>query len=172
MLDTSTVPIGPGGRRSLRFATLNDMLADARCCVSSDNASRLIRRGNWSIGQCLHHIAAWIDYPLLGYPPQLVIPAEFQTHARAHKDRIMREAMRPGEKLPGLEHAGGTLAIEDVSCAAGLAHIEGAAGRLSAGTPGSPTPFADPAFGVITYREWTEMTLRHAELHLSFFVPG
>ena len=172
MLDTTQVPIGPGGRRELRFATLDEMLGDARACVDADGASRLIRRGNWTIGQALHHIAAWIDYPLLGYPAELVIPAEFQAQARAHKDRILRETMRPGEELPGLESAGGTLATEAVSGAAGLAHIHEAAARLCAGEPGSPTPFADPAFGVITYHDWTEMTLRHAELHLSFFVPS
>lgn len=172
MPDTTTIPIGPTGRRAIRFTTLLDMLTDARACVAAEHAHRLTRRGNWTIGQALHHIAAWIDYPLLGYPPELIIPAEYQALARAHKDRIMRETMRPGEKLPGLERAGGTLATEVVSGAAGLAHIIAAAARLGAGEPGSPTPFADPAFGVITYHDWTEMTLRHAELHLSFFVPS
>jgi hypothetical protein len=172
MIDTTNVPVGEGGRRRLRFDGLDAMLADARACVGADARGRLVRRGNWSIGQALNHIAAWIEYPFVGYPPELVLPEVMTAAARAAKARIMSEPMHPGERLPVEGLSAGTLATEDVGGVVGLARLETAAAHLRTGKPDGPTPFADPAFGTITRREWMEMSLRHAELHLSFFVPG
>jgi hypothetical protein len=162
MLDTTRVQ----GRRTLRFATLDDLLSDARGLVAGEKAGRVRRLGNWSVGTALNHLAAWIEYQYVGYPSELLIPEEMKANARAIKHRLMTEPMRPGEKLPGLESAGGTLGIEEVSAAVGLARLEAAVKRLKSGDP----PVPDPAFGLVTAREWTEMTLRHAELHLSFQV--
>lgn len=162
MIDTAKVQ----GRRPLRFETIDQMLADARACVAAPGLARL---GNWTIGQTLHHIAAWIDYPYMGYPPELVIPEAMKAQARAAKDSIMTSPMHPGERLPGLSE--GTLATEVVPADIGLAQLEAAAIRLRSGPPHELTPLPDPAFGVITNHEWTQMSLRHAELHLSFFVP-
>jgi len=39
--------------------------------------------------------------------------------------------------------------------------------RLQATTKRYPSP----AFGPLTLEEWDQLHLRHAELHLSFFVP-
>lgn len=159
MIDTSTVT----GRRELRFADVPAMLADARACVA--DGPRLRRLGNWSIGQALNHLAAWIDYPYLGYPAALVLPESFKTQARASLPRLMQETMRPGENLPGI--VGGTLATEETPADVGLARLEAAATRLQAQDP----VHDDPAFGPVTRHQWTEINLRHCELHLSFFVP-
>jgi hypothetical protein len=96
-----------------------------------------------------------------------------KVQAHASKERIMREPMHPGERLPleGAVRADGTLATEVVSADVGLSRLELAAARLRRGNPGDPTPIPDPCFGLVTHNEWTQMTLRHAELHLSFFVP-
>jgi Protein of unknown function (DUF1569) len=169
MIDTTKVH----GRRALRFDSLEQVLVDSRACVAAGAAGGLERLGNWTIGQALNHLAAWIDYPLLGYPPELEFPEAIKVQARAAKARILREAMQPGERLPleGLAGASGTLATEDVPADVGLARLESAVARLRSGRPHDPTPLPDPAFGVITHDEWTQMNLRHAELHLSFFVP-
>lgn len=167
MIDTSKIPVGPGGRRPLRFATLEAMLTDARALAAADLAAppRLRRLGNWTLGQCLNHLAAWIEYPYIGYPSELVIPDEMKANARAIKHELMIRTMNPGERLPGLD--AGTLATEVVPTAIALARLESAAARLRAGDP----PIPDPAFGLVTAHEWTEINLRHAELHLSFFIP-
>lgn len=104
MIDTAQVRIGEGGRRELRFATLEE---------------------------------------------------------RAAKARIMSAPMRPGERI--VEGPAGTLATEAVGDAEGLA-------RLEAGAPDRRLPLEDPELGVLTHHEWTQMSLRHAEPHLSFFV--
>lgn len=163
MIDTTQVH----GRRTLRFDTLEAMLADARQCAA---ATRLERLGNWTVGQALNHLAAWIDYPLLGYPPELVFSEAIKAGAAAGKAKAMHEAMQPGERLPVAGLKAGTLATDDVPAAVGLAQLEAAAARLRASGPHEPTPLPDPYFGRITRGEWTEMSLRHAELHLSFFV--
>ncbi len=163
MIDTARVH----GRRPLRFDTVEGMLADARALAAADDArpSRLRALGNWTLGQALNHVAAWIEFPYIGYPAELVIPEEMKAGARAIKHELMTRTMRPGERLPG--PAAGTLATEVVPTAAGLARLEAAAVRLRSGDP----PIPDPAFGRLTAHEWSQMTLRHAELHLGFFVP-
>lgn len=150
-------------RRALRFATVAEMLADARSLASAPRPERL---GNWTLGQALNHIAAWIEFPYTGYPPELVIPDEVRANADATKQRMMREPMRPGERIPGL--AAGTLVTEVVPTAAGLARLEAAARLLRDGDPSDQAPHPDPLFGVVTRHEWAQISLRHAELHLSF----
>lgn len=157
MIDTTKVV----GRRPLSFANLDAMLADARACVASPQLRPL---GNWTLGQALNHLAAWIEYPYTGFPPELVFPESVKAQALAAKDRIMRDPMRPGDRLPGAE--AGTFATEDASADHGLSRLEAAVALLRS----APPPHPDPAFGVVSQREWTEMNLRHAELHLSFFV--
>jgi hypothetical protein len=151
---------GPEGRRSLRFETIDDMLTDVRACAAGCELERL---GTWSLGQALHHLAAWIDYSYVGYPPELVFTDAVKAQARAAKERIMHQPMKPGERIPG--PVAGTYATEDVPLEVGLAELESAAGRLRSDAPVHP----DPAFGLLTRQELTAMTLRHAELHLSFF---
>lgn len=161
MIDTKTVQ----GRRVLRFETLDAVLTDARACAG---ASGLRRLGNWTLGQALNHLAAWIDYPFLGYPAELVFPEEVRAKARAALPRLMASPMEPAERIT--DNAAGTLATEVVPDAVGLARLEAAVWRLRSGAPDRPLPVPDPAFGVVTQHEWTQLNLRHAELHLSFFV--
>lgn len=155
-----------GERRTLRFESVGEMLAEARSLAA---APRLERLGTWTLGQALNHLAAWIEYPYKGYPPELVVPEEVRAKAAARKERIMSSPMAPGERLPGVE--AGTTAIEVVPDEVGLARLEEAA-KLLEGDPAEPAPYPDPAFGTITRHEWMQMNLRHAELHLSFFRAG
>ncbi len=66
----------------MRYATVADMVADARACVA---APKLEQLGNWSVGRAMNHVAAWIEYPFLGYPPELVIPEEMKAQAKLVK---------------------------------------------------------------------------------------
>ncbi len=159
MLDTTKVK----DRRPLRFNSLDEMLADARSLAAAPKIRQL---GNWTLGQALNHLAAWIDYPYLGYPEGLFIPEEMKANARAIKHRMMMQPMSPGENLPGpAAPPAGTFATEIVPTHIALPRLEAAAARLRTSEPTHP----DPAFGPVTAHEWTLMNLRHAELHLSFF---
>jgi len=156
----------PAARRALRFESLGAMLADARACVEAQTRGRLRRLGNWSLGTALAHIAEWADYPYVGYPAGLDFPEEVKARARASIERILHETMAPGERLPGAE--AGTYGVRDVSATEGLAMLAASAARLACEEPTVP----DPVFGLVTREQWGLMTLRHAELHLSFYVEA
>src|SRR5215468_5699248 len=59
------------GRRSLRFSTIDDVLADADRIAAADRAGTLKRLGNWTPGTIFTHVANWSSYPFDGYPEAL-----------------------------------------------------------------------------------------------------
>lgn len=156
MLDTTKVQ----NRRTLHFNSFDEVLADARALAAAPSLKQL---GNWTLGQALNHLAAWISYPYVGYPPDLIIPEEMKANARDIKHKLMYEPFTPGDRIPG--PAAGTFGTEVVPTEVGLTRLESAAAHLRSGDP----PIPDPAFGKLTAHEWTLMNLRHADLHLSFF---
>jgi hypothetical protein len=150
-------------RRSLRFASLDDLLSDAQRCADADHAGTLRRSGNWSLGQTLDHLASWIDYGFDGYPfrPAFVL--------RLLGPLIKRQALRgltSGVRIPGAPD--GTYATDAVSTEEGLAHLRRSVERLKGRAP----TIRNPVFGPMTHEEWRSLHLRHAELHLSFMHPG
>lgn len=150
-------------RRELRFESAAEVLAEAERIAAAERAGRLRRGGKWSPGQCFGHLAGWIDFCFDGYP--LVAPPDMAEKALARKPTALREGLRGGVHIPGIE--GGTAAIEDMSLEDGLARLRTAWGRLQGGTPRFPHPF----FGAMTYEEWMMLHLRHAELHMSYLHP-
>src|SRR5688572_24347585 len=78
------------GRRTLRFATLEEMLADAERLAAGP--SRTL--GNWSLGQILDHLAVWLEFPLDGFP--ITVPWYIRWAVWPFKGWMIRSAMRPG----------------------------------------------------------------------------
>jgi hypothetical protein len=74
--------------------------------------------------------------------------------------------MRPGFQLP--KSATKLWPDEKVSAEAGLAQLKAAVTRLFTETPAAPHPF----FGKMAVEEVMQLSLRHAELHMSFIIPG
>ena len=149
-----------GGRRTLRFETLNDALADAEALAAAERAGRLRSAGNWSLGQVFGHLAAWVGYAYDGLPvepPRLV-----RWLMRPMKKRFLFRAMPAGVKIPSA--AGGTFGTDVLSTDEGLERLRSAYARLKA----EPPARAHPLFGRLTHEEWINGHLRHAELHLSF----
>jgi hypothetical protein len=62
---------------------------------------------------------------------------------------------------------GGTLATEPMSLEEGLARFRRVIERVKSEPPTAPSP----ALGPLTHEEAIALSLRHAELHLGFFVP-
>lgn len=60
----------PVTRRSVKYATLEDLLRDIDQIESAERAGRLQAQGTWTPGQVLGHVAAWIEYGYDGYPMQ------------------------------------------------------------------------------------------------------
>jgi hypothetical protein len=82
------------------------------------------------------------------------------------KKLILTKGMRPGFKLKGKF---AQYMIPDATCSTeqGLADLRAGIERLKR----EPQRHPHPAFGPLTREEWDRLHLRHAELHLSFFVP-
>jgi len=121
------------------------------------------RLGSWTPGQTLGHPACWAEYGYTGFP--LRVPLLIRLVLRLRKRQFLYGPMRAGVRIPGVE--GGTLATEPLPLEEGLGRFRRVLGRLAAEAPTAPSPI----FGRLTHEEATALNLRHAELHLSFFVP-
>jgi hypothetical protein len=147
-------------RRTLRFNTIDDALADVQTLADANNKASLLCLGNWTFGQNLGHVATWVDYCYDGIP--MKIPFFVRWIARPLKNGFLNKPMRPGAKIPRVK--GGTLAMDVVPTQAGVDHFNKSFTRLAEEAPTKPHPI----FGRMTHDEWIAMNLRHAELHLSF----
>jgi hypothetical protein len=147
-------------RRSLRFDTIDQALADVDQLAAAEADGELMGLGAWTFGQTLNHLATWVDYAYQGYP--LKIPFFIRWLARPMKKQVLTKPLKPGVRIPKV--SGGTLAIEIIPTADALPHFRKAFDRLANEAPGKPHPI----FGPLTHDEWIAMHLRHAELHLSF----
>jgi len=150
------------GRRELRFADFSQLLADAEN-VATHPCRQL---GNWTVGQILEHLAITADCPFDGFGG-LVAP----WHVRYLivpfvKNSFMTQPMAPGRGLP---KKAVDLLVPPANSdpAKALEHLRRTLERYKTETP----KCAHPALGKLAFQEWVALTLRHAELHLSFLVP-
>jgi hypothetical protein len=151
------------GRRTLRFESIDQMMAEVDRLAEAERAGRLRRLGNWTLGQTLAHLAAWAEYGYTG--SRLKVPFFIKWILRLRKRRFLYGPMRAGVKIPGV--AGGTLATDAVPLDEGLGRFRRVMERLKAEAPTAPSP----VFGPLTHEESIAMNLRHAELHLGFLIP-
>ena len=153
-------------RRTLRFDTIDDTLAEADRLAAAEREGRLRQIGNWTLGQSLGHLATWADFAFDGYPPLVAHPPlPVRLIAQMLRNRILTKGMMPGMKIGRVP--GGTLGTEPLSTEEGLSRFRRAFERLRATSPTIP----NPALGPLTHDQWTQLNLRHAELHLGFQVP-
>lgn len=159
-LDTKQV----AGRRKLRFESLEEGLAEVAKLREAEHAGTLRALGNWTLGQTLGHLAAWVEYWYVGFPMQRP-PWAIRVVSRLMLGWFLRAPMEPGFRLPGA--AEGTWGTELCSVADGETRLRGAYERLKR----EPAAVPSPLFGVLPRDKLIMLHLRHAELHLGFFVP-
>lgn len=155
-----TVHQAGGTRRVVRFASIDDLLIDLDRLVAAERAGRLRLAGQWSFGQILNHMTAWVGYAYDGFP--LKLPWVVRFFLKFRKKAFLYAPMRAGLRIPSVP--GGTLATEDVPLDRALPAFRVACERLRRTPPTRPHPFLGP----LTHDEWIALHLRHAELHLSF----
>jgi hypothetical protein len=151
-------------RRNLRFNTIDDALAEAMRLAGAERDGHLLQLGNWALGQTLGHLATWANFALDGYPDAVRPPVVVRWVARLLRNRIITKGMMPGMKLRGVP--GGTLGLEPLPTDEGLTRFQAALERLRT----TPPTIVNPVFGPLTHDQWIQLNLRHAELHLGFFV--
>ena len=118
--------------------------------------------GNWTPGQILSHVAAWIDYAYDGYPMK-PLPPWIQWGMRFVMRKLIRDGMKPGVRIPGIK--GGTTGADTIPTEEGIERLRNSFARLSGG---EAARFRSPAFGKMSPDETVALTLRHAELHFGF----
>lgn len=147
-------------RRSLKFATLDDVLADAQRCMA-DGYQPV---GNWTSGQIFSHLARGMNMSIDGGP--LRPPWYIRLMGRLMKKQFIRGPMPPGFQLPekAAEHL---VAPNSVNAEQALDELRKAVARLKTTTERAPSPF----LGRLTREESDRLHITHCELHLSFLVP-
>ncbi len=150
-------------RRVLRFDSIDALFSEVDALASAERAQRLRCTGNWTLGQALGHLAAWVDYAFDGYPPDVNPPWIVRFVVGFQKKSFIHHTMRAGVKIPGVQN--GTKATDVIPTDEGVRRVRSAFTRLRDHAPVRPNPL----FGPLSHAEWLGLNLRHAELHLSFF---
>jgi len=161
-VNTAKVRVSPGSARELRFANLDEMLAEMERIAAADREGRVTRLGNWDAGTNFGHLATWIDYSFEGFPPKLNPPWIIKFILKFQKSKFIKGPMPRGVKIPGIEN--GTFATEVVPLEEGVVHLRSSIERLKRERPTQKSVL----FGEMTHQEWISGTLRHAELHMSY----
>jgi hypothetical protein len=148
--------------RKLRFDSIDDCIAEVGQILTADEEGRLNSSGNWTPGQIMTHVAAWIEYGFAGYPigppPRIV-----RWILRLRLKKMLQGDMPRGVRIPGVKE--GTIGMEDVPTREAGERLVAALKRLQ---DREEAPFDSPAFGPMSYDDRIRLNLRHAELHLGF----
>lgn len=151
-------------RRTLTFDTLDAAVRDAERL----HAAGYDRAGNWDLAQCLDHLAAWLTYPVSGFPKaplpiRMMLAVVRRTLGRKMLAKYLREGMPSGK--PTMPQS---LSVPGGDPAAALGRFRAAAERFAA-HGGDYLP--SPLFGPLTRDEALQVQLAHCAHHLSFLVP-
>ncbi len=149
------------GRRSLRFSALEDIARDARALVESGQTRVL---GNWSLERIFSHLNFVISGSMDGTYPEA--PWIVRWIGPFFKKRYLKNPMKPGFNLP--RNFVPMFYPDQGSAREALVLLEETIRR----TQTIPMAAKHSIFGPMNHEEWTQLHLRHAELHLSFAIPG
>ena len=154
-IDTSKV-----SRRTLRFNSIDEVIVEVDRLAAAAKAGKLQVVGNWSFGTILNHLATWAEYAFTGTP--LKAPFFVRWMFKLRRGHFLNSPMKAGARIPGV--ANGTLGTEEKPWEQQVRRYQVALLRLKQECPQVPNVI----FGKMTHEEWIKLTLRHAELHLSF----
>jgi len=147
------------GRRKLRFASYEEMLADVdRLC-----SGPVKTLGNWTPGQAFRHLALAYNGSIDGFT--MTFPLHLRLMGKVFKKMALSMPMPAGFKLP----ADGAKMLQPAptSTEEGAAELRAAIARLER----EPGRAKHPMLGNLSKEEWDKVHLIHASLHLSFLIP-
>ncbi len=147
------------GRRDVQFDSMHDFLRDAERMVEM-NVQPI---GNWTAGQIFKHMALNLNGSIDGMG--FALPFWLRPFLKSFvKRRFLNTTPSAGITTSP------TLIPGDISSQAGLVALRMSVIRYLEATTATNLA-ANHLFGKMTNEEWTRFHLRHAELHMSFFVP-
>jgi hypothetical protein len=147
------------GRRTLKFASYDELLADIERLTSGPVQAL----GNWSPGQIFRHLAIAYNSSIDGF--SLTFPLPLRLVGKVFRKKLIGMSMPPGFKLPASGQK--TMVPPATSTEEGADELRAAIARLQQESTRAPHPM----LGNLTRDEWDRVHLSHAALHLSFLVP-
>ena len=148
------------GRRQLQFNNLEEILAD----VEQLNQGSIKTLGNWSSGQVIKHLTIVMTASLDGF--HHTAPWFVRLIGKLMKKQMLTKPMSAGFTLPA--NAAAEMVPGPIDWPDALRQFREVVRRLQREEKRMPSSF----LGVLTREEWDRLHCRHAELHLSFLVPG
>ncbi len=148
------------GRRTLRFDSLDEVLADAEQLVVGE-ASML---GNWTLAQVLTHVAAGFNSSIDG--SSFKTPFFFRLLAPLLRKKFIHKGLPSGFPIPR-EAEAQFLPLDSAETQAALDQLRTAIKRLQS----TKDRARHPLFGDLSRQDSDNFQLRHAEMHLSFAIP-
>lgn len=148
------------GRRKLTYSSFSDLLDDA-----DHLASQPVRTlGNWNYSQILQHLAASVEFATGGAPAR--VTWWLRMSAPLLKQQFLTKSIPAGFKFP-TQFREAYEGQAEVPVADAFQRLRAAILLLQQSGP----QHAHPLFGMLSAAEWELLTLRHAELHMSFVLP-
>jgi hypothetical protein len=161
--NTATIDTAKCEHRTLRFQSIDEVLAEIDRIVAAEKAGKLRHTGNWTAGQIFNHLATWMNYSYEGFPKQAHPPWFVRLILKMKAKKYLRDGMPRAVKIPGIKE--GTLATEPTSTQEGTAKLKAALHRLK---NREPVKFDSPAFGRMSDETREQFQLRHAEGHFGY----
>ncbi|MEO1007578.1 MAG: DUF1569 domain-containing protein [Planctomycetota bacterium] len=162
-VDTKSAP-----KRSLQFASLDEVSADLDGLEAAMHAGGLEHTGNWTPGQIFDHLARFFIGALDGFDRSAPAPVRFIARMLL-KDRATAsdEPFPAGFKLP--KSASALFPQPGISDADGLEKLRLQIARVEGG---ERMEHPSPLIGKLEHEEWLIMQLKHCALHLGFVRPA
>jgi hypothetical protein len=152
------------GYRTLRFRTVAECVAEVNRICAAEKSGTLQTTGNWTPGQIMSHVSAFIEYGYVGFP---IAPPPFFVRwiLRLRLSKMLRKGMPRGVRIPGIKE--GTVGMQAMDASEAAQRLLTSLERLDSS---EEVKFNSPAFGPMSNRDRVQLNLRHAELHLGFLV--
>jgi hypothetical protein len=152
-------------RRTLKFASLDDAVADAEHLL----AAGYDKAGQWSLGQCSGHIANWLGYAMDGFPrPPAPLRMLMWVLRHTVGPGALGRVMKSGEIKAGAPTMPQSVPAPNSDDAAEVAKLKETVARANAF---AGTPLPSPFFGPMDRDTWVRLNCVHAAHHLSFLTP-
>ncbi len=155
-------------RRSLRFESLDEVVADIDAIEASIKAGTLSSSGNWSAGEVCDHLRKFFEFAIDGFPSKAPAPMRWIARLILKKRATSSDEPFPaGFKLP--KSASALFPTPGLDDATSINALRTQIGRVQSGAEFTQP---SPLLGPLTHDEWMVMQLKHFSLHLSFLHPG
>lgn len=150
------------GRRTLHFAILREAIADAECMLVTEYQ----REGQWDLAQICDHLAAWMTFPMDGFP-RAPIPMRMllwglrNTVGRRELERVLSHK----QMTVGAPTFRTTVMPANRGAVGAIKRLKRIVTKFET-YPGPLHP--SPLYGQLTHEQWCGLHLIHCAHHLSF----